>query len=199
MTKKIYTNPESYEKDLYEKLEEFINVEKRTPGNILNIKDVTQSIHKHITYLMGKQFLDSLNLSDDNFKYEAMCNNGFDIEIHAKDGVGKNIVAEIKGNMPVNGDSYGSAQKTSIKNDISYLINGKKKNTNYTTKESLEGVYRFLILLADNENAINNLITSLTKQDTGNSVSFKIWKEPLEQYSLEDFEPKIINVVFVTL
>ena len=198
MAKNTYQTPEEYELDLRKTLTSLTQNQSWDSRDMLGLKNIAQSIHTHITYLIGKKFLSDLNLPQDNFKYADMCKNGYDIEL--QDVNGKQIVAEIKGNLPLNGTTYGAEQKRGIIDNIKDLTIGKSKAM-HKTEESLENVYRFLILLDNNENAINNLINNLCKRNKYNLDYFTIWRTdtPLNDGFLEKCKPNIINVVFISL
>ena len=198
MTNKKYQSAKEYEMDLYEVLKEFVQGEEKiTPENLLKIKKVTHGIHTHVTYLMGEKFLKHIAPEvKDNFKYDEMCNNGFDIELPYGNS---QIVAEIKGNMPVcnNETTYGANQRNSIIKDINYLIYGKNKSEKYKPEngvplKSLEKAYRFLILLKNNEEAIHTHIKNLPKDDF---LRFHFPKE----LCWKEFSNNSINVIFIDL
>ena len=196
-----FENPDEYSEKLRDTLTKVVNKKPWDANDILEIKNVVQSINTHITYLIGAKFADNLGKdinSIESFKYNKMCNNGFDMEFAIE---GKKIVAEIKGNIPVNSksESYGANQKNGIEKDISYLTNGKKKNTDYTTAESLKEAYRFLILLENNKTPIQKLINSLVKNGKYKDKYFRIWEEPFDKHCLEKCELNTINIVFVSL
>lgn len=187
-------SPDTYINELRQTLTELTQKEAWIANDILKLKNVAQGINAHVTYLMGIEFLKCLDIeaSDAHFEYQKMYDNGFDMEFETN---GHKIVAEIKGNNPVNTNSYGAQQKKGIKTDIDHLINGKKKKTDYKTKDSLAGVYRFLILLDSNKEAIEKLIYNMKDND-----GCIIWGEKsLTQCVLEDFSLDAINIVFVTL
>lgn len=196
MTKRKYETPEDYEKDLYETLSKLINADK-SAENILNLKKIMQSVNTHITYLIGKNFLESLGIeSIKEFQYKEMCNNGFDMEFEID---GKQIIAEIKGNLPLNIESYGAQQRDGIIKDIGYLTNGKLKSKNYKPGESFKNVYRFLILLENNRKAIQNLTNNLCQKRTYNRDFFKFEDSSQNNRSLDDYKPDVINVIFIEL
>ena len=83
--------------------------------------------------------------------------NGYDFE----DG---HIVAEVKANIPYEGEKYGSSQKSGLKKDLDGLI--LKPKNNLTLKE-LKNYYRFLVVLDYKRiNEYNNL-----KYDTDSAVA----------------------------
>lgn len=194
-------SPIEYEKILRKTLKTILNKNSWHPCDILELKSVAQSINTHITYLMGEEFLNKLALPKDNFKYIDMCKNGYDIEVTSANG--KQIVAEIKGNIPLGDIKYGATQKDGVIGNIKDLTEGKRKAITHKTKDSLKDVYRFLILLDNNRAAITNLIDNLCnrKKAPYDEEYFKIWEEDtqLDEKFLEKCEPDMINIVFISL
>ena len=196
MNKKKYETPEEYEKDLYETLRKLLN-EDRTAENILTLKKIMHGVNTHITYLIGEKFLESLSDKPiKEFQYKEMCSNGFDIELEID---GKPIIAEIKGNLPLNIESYGAQQRDGIIKDIGYLTNGKLKSKNHKPGKPIKNVYRFLILLENNRNAIQHLINNLCKKGTYNHNFFKIEDSSPINRSLANYKQDVINVIFIEL
>ena len=205
MAKEKYQSAQAYEDALRKTLTDLAN-KTLTPKELLEIKKITHGIHTHITYLMGKKFLESIVSNDDmaqileeDFIYDEMCNNGFDIELSYNN---KKIVAEIKGNIPVcNNKTYGANQRDSITKDIDYLIYGKNKSKGYkpvggSPLESLKDACRFLILLKDNETAIRTLIENLKNKNEEKYNDLFYFPENL---CWEEFPPQTINIIFIDL
>lgn len=67
--------------------------------------------------------------------------NGYDIRYEAK-----KILAEVKCNIPVNGNTFGSKQEEGIIYDIDGLLNGKTKGSVENTSE----YYKFMVFLNAN-------------------------------------------------
>ena len=88
-----FTSSKDYENMLKSQLESFLNKsEDWKPEDFLSIKGYLFQINNHISYLLGKAFLDALGVSNDSFKYTDLNNNGYDLEIFEDD---KLIIGEI--------------------------------------------------------------------------------------------------------
>ena len=102
------------------------------------------------------------NLNENNAN-----SNGYDVLIKG-DGEFKPVIAEIKSNVPVQNDKYGSKQLDNIKNDISSLLDETKfKKESDKAKEYLK--FMVLLEITDNtENGVNTeeaIIKLLTNND----------------------------------
>lgn len=205
MNNKTYINPKEYETHLKSGLKRLADMETWTSKDLLDLKKLIYPVNAHITYLIGEQFLKSVSipLEEVDFQYSNMYNNGFDIEIENYNG--RRIIAEIKGNIPVeaNGDKYGAQQKEGIKKDIEGLTNGKTKSKVFKNKEALKEAVKFLILLENNRNAFSTLKNNLCqcrgkKEAVYNDDNFFV-VDKIENYTIDSFKTNCINVVFIEL
>ena len=160
-----FTSSKDYENKLKSQLESFLNKsEDWKPEDFLSIKGYLFQINNHISYLLGKAFLDALGVSNDSFKYTDMNNNGYDLEIFEDD---KLIIGEIKGNVPCGkNNTYGAQQKDKIKENLDCLNDKSKKRKSKLTIEQFDEAYKFLILLDNNKEAIKNLEKNENKKST---------------------------------
>lgn len=195
---------EEFLRELKEYLTELLEKEKWTPKDLLGLKSKIYPVNAHITYLLGEKFLNSLKIDPEEvgFEYKKMYDNGFDIEIEDYNGV--SIIAEIKGNIPVenDGEKYGSQQKDGIKKDIEGLTNGKSKSKKFKEGQMSKGVYKFLILLESNRKAFENLKNNLCKgrgKNKAKHTTEEFFVCQSKDYTLSDFKPDIINVIFIEL
>ena len=90
---------------------------------------------------------------------------GFDVKFD--DGTTR-IIAEVKCSIPVNGDKFGSRQKTSILTDLTGLENGKKKGD----VKNLSAYYKFMVILdvCNAREAMKNLMQDKFIELKGNNV-----------------------------
>lgn len=186
-----FNSPIEYETELRKQLQMLSDKNDWSAEDILSLKEYIYPINNHISYLLGKKFLDALNIPTDNFKYTEMNNNGYDIELEYN---GEWIVAEIKGNIPCgNNNTYGAQQKEKIKENIGCLLNLNKKTKAKISKEIFDNAYKFLIILENNRNAIKNLEKNLNK--CNNRYSFNY----IDNIDWGNFIKGKINVVFINL
>ena len=187
-----FKSSEEYENKLKSQLKDFLNKsDSWSPEDFLSIKSYLFPINNHITYLLGKKFLDTLSIPDDNFKYTDMNNNGYDLEIFFKD---KLIVAEIKGNIPCGSNgTYGAQQKAKIKENLDCLCDKSKKTKSNLTVEEFNKAYKFIILLDNNKAAMENLSKNANKKEIKYHLHYP------NEISWESFSKDKINVIFIKL
>ena len=144
--------------DLENQLDDFFskfgveNLYGKLSGNdFINLKQMLSCVNNIITLKATQKFVDILYkdkiiLRPDLEKIlekilgQHANTNGYDVQY---DG-GPKIIAEVKCNIPVNGDSFGASQKKGINKDIKNLFEGKiKANLPYPTKEYI----KFLVIL----------------------------------------------------
>lgn len=104
---------------------------------------------------------------------------GFDINY-------ADIIAEVKCNIPADGNEFGQAQIAGIERDINNLLNGKGK-----LKGQTFNYYKFFVLLDDGQyvtHAMNNLI---------NSKNWINLIKEINQFALND--KKSIYLVFIPI
>ncbi len=143
----------------------------------LLLKTTLHPINNEITLKLTLKFIDKLkDLFPDKIKnktiekYRATYKetnvnaNGFDFVYKEK---GLIIVAEVKANLPYDGNRYGSSQQEGLKKDISGLLNNKSKSQ--ITSEELARAYKFVVQLKYNsggynsEVALRSLVKNLTE------------------------------------
>lgn len=76
----------------------------------------------------------------------------------------KNILAEIKCNIPVKGKQFGANQKDAIEKDLDGLFNGKKTAPGITPKD----YYKFMVFMRvdDIEDSVNDLLNKIMLPST---------------------------------
>lgn len=187
-----FTSSKDYENKLKSQLESFLNKsEDWKPEDFLSIKGYLFQINNHISYLLGKAFLDALGVSNDSFKYTDMNNNGYDLEIFEDD---KLIIGEIKGNVPCGkNNTYGAQQKDKIKENLDCLNDKSKKRKSKLTIEQFDEAYKFLILLDNNKEAIKNLEKNENKKSTKYLLHYP------NEISWHCFKKDMINIIFIDL
>ena len=124
---------------------------------MIDLKKVISCINNIITLRATKAFVEKLY--DDCFITAAEKDNiivdvngvhantnGFDVQY--KSDIGKNIIAEVKCNIPVDKTSFGPAQKDGIVKDIKNLLEGKKK----ADITDISAYYKFMVILDCSEN-----------------------------------------------
>ncbi|MBR4891324.1 MAG: hypothetical protein IKU15_08575 [Clostridia bacterium] len=157
--------PADFEKKLKAQLSDLSKKGDWNTKDLLSLKGCLYPINNHITYLMGMAFLKKyfgITKEPEYFQYSKMNNNGYDIAAEIN---GSLIIAEIKGNIPCGTEDqegnklYGANQKKSIEKDIENLNNLKDKGKKQIEKlDDFANAYKCLVLLKNNETAINHLI-----------------------------------------
>lgn len=168
--------------------------------DFIELKSVLSNINNIITLRLTLKFIENI-ASLFNLTHESKTkiintiqninpnSNGFDVEIENP----IKIVAEVKGNIPINGGaSFGSAQRNGILKDFKLLKNGKLKSNVANTKD----FYKFFVL-PDTEKtrtAIKMFLEKLKNQNEYKNYSFEILSE-----DAKDLNKDIIYIVFVTI
>lgn len=106
--------------------------------------------------IIGEEQYQEIKKQIENTKPNA---NGYDIEYN---GVPR-IVAEVKCNIPINGDSFGAAQRTGIIEDIESLQNGKGKSCITNT----EDYYKFMVVLSDKKGNVKKAMRKIINGGDG--------------------------------
>ena len=165
--------------------------------DFIGLKTLLSNINNIVTLKLTLKFIDTLarllELSDKDKsmiakKIQAInpSANGFDIEIVEP----VKVVAEVKGNIPVNGGAtFGSAQKSGILKDLRALKNGKTKST-----VDPDNFYKFMVL-SDTEatrGATEKLLGSLGKNAEYGGYKFEIVSDDTRRLGTDT-----IYVVFV--
>lgn len=111
---------------------------------LVELKSALMEVNNMVTYEITKKAIEwlynkiggfDLQVALDSLNNQSMNANGYDIEL-------PDIVAEVKCNIPETDFTYGSSQKSRIREDIKGLTNGKVKS-----KKNPKEHYKFLFLL----------------------------------------------------
>lgn len=138
--------------DLYSKIKEDSN-------GFINLKRINSCVNNIITLQATKAFVEKLKnddvISPDIQKYmfqkisaQHPNTNGYDVQYDGDLG-GHKIIAEVKCNIPVKDDEFGSAQKNGIRKDIENLSKVKNRAK---LKGDIKDYYKFLVILDYEEN-----------------------------------------------
>lgn len=147
----------SREKDLKEQFNQFfeqLGIEdlysKLSNDQLIDLKKLLSCINNMITLRATDSFV--LKLYQDGFitsdakvgilkdvRHQHANANGFDVKYDGS----KNIIAEVKCNIPVNATSFGAAQEKGIIKDIDHLLKGKDKAKNTNVAD----YYKFMVIL----------------------------------------------------
>jgi len=186
-----FDTPKEFESKIKDELPKLCSNDKWCFNDLLSLKEYLHSINNHITYLMGRAFLNKCFGIEEEceleyFKYTEMNHNGYDIVAKIKDSL---IIAEIKGNIPCGkDDKYGANQKNSIKKDIDNLkiqkTTGKKQINDLS---NFEDAYKCLVLLENNSDAIKDLIDDNFVTLKDNDITF------------ENLQNDKINIILIKL
>lgn len=166
-------------------------------SELLQLKKALHSVNNYITYVLTTKFIDLLedwcfldkNQSENiiaELNRTSSNTNGFDV---LSDGKIK-IVAEVKGLVPVKGNEFGAAQKSSLKKDILGLLQGKNKVKNI----DINSFYRFMVILSVNNYgiaALNNFLESKSNEEIRDKIAVVKNKQDI------DFEK--VNVILIEL
>ena len=136
---------------------------------IVALKKAVSTVNNIITLSVTELFVDFLKdegiVKDEQYQYiknqieyTKPNANGYDIEYN---GTPK-IIAEVKCNIPVDGDSFGAAQKSGIIKDIQSLQKGKEKSVIDNTKDYL----KFMVLLNDKKGNVQKAITKIIREES---------------------------------
>ncbi len=175
-------------RDYYGELdtEDFIKLKSifRNVNNIITLKltfkfvEILSSLFE-LSAEDGREIVDKVQMVSPNA-------NGFDVEIEKP----IKLVAEVKGNVPVNGGVvFGAAQQREIKKDLCSLKNGK-------TKSSIkpDNFYKFMVFPDINatRKAVEKLLTLLKSSNDYKDYSFEIVSQ-----NTKALETDRIYIVFV--
>lgn len=146
------------------------------PG-LLRLKNTLSKVNNRITtlatigfvdYLLARDFIPAPQAEEMKITIRSQHANANGYDIKHLDGVP--IIAEIKCNIPVKRDEFGAAQTNGIKDDITGLLHGKKK-------EKSPDAFKFMVILntdrayagTDTGRAIERLLSGVSK--SGGSVA----------------------------
>lgn len=142
--------------------------EKISAEKFVSLKKALSNINNIVTLKVTNLFIDKLKdakiIEESQAKaMKAVVNsisanaNGYDVEYTANKPKEKNILAEVKCNIPVCKEQFGSAQKAGILKDIEGLLNGEKKSkSNVKTSD----YYKFMVFM-DYEDENHNVRKSV--------------------------------------
>ena len=154
------------ENELQEQLDSFFKdrfgingfYEKLTCADFVGLKKILSCINNVITLLATKAFVqkifedgritkaDKERIWDDVNSQHANT-NGFDVQYEYPERQPvEGIIAEVKCNIPIYGDSFGAAQIEGIEEDVDHLLHGKKKAV-----IKVDNYYKFMVILAAND------------------------------------------------
>lgn len=146
-----------FKKDAYKKISagEFVSLKKALSNinNIVTLKITNLFIEK----LCDDEFISNVQKDEmiENSNKQKANANGYDVEYTAHGNLkdSKNILAEVKCNIPVCKEQFGSAQKAGILKDIEGLLNGeeKSKSSLSTTKD----YFKFMVFMDYTEDGCN--------------------------------------------
>ncbi len=191
--KKKFESPEEFKNEIKGQISKLCKKSNWTSEDLLSLKEYLYPINNHITYLMGRVFLKNyfgIEKETAYFQYSKMNDNGYDIAAKINESL---IIAEIKGNIPCGKNKkYGANQKKSINNDLENLCKLKDKGKKQIEKlGKFEDAYKFLVLLKNNNVAINSLIKKLSDRN------FVILED--DKINLENLEKENIYIVLIDL
>ncbi len=137
---------------------------KITAEKFVSLKKALSNINNIVTLKATNLFIEKLNFISDDQKKEMIENsnkqkanaNGYDVEYpdpKKKSNVKKpKILAEVKCNIPVGKEHFGSAQKAGILKDIEGLLNGEEKSK---SKADVESYFKFMVFMDYTEDGCN--------------------------------------------
>ena len=158
--------------------------EKIATSDLLELKRALNPVNNMITKELTIKFIRNLNLifqktlgelpDEIKNKIEELVNDSDAVNVNANgyDFVKHPIVAEVKGNIPYEGNKYGASQKTGLKKDLNGLLlppNDPKK-TSKKRKFDLKNDYKFLVVLNYNRHGCDTLNSV---EDFRNGYEFK--------------------------
>lgn len=175
-----------FKKDAYKKISagKFVSLKKALSNinNIVTLKVTNLFIKK----LVKDGFVDitqevAMKVNVNNNSANA---NGYDVEYTANKSKEKNILAEVKCNIPVGKEHFGSAQKAGILKDIEGLLKGEKKSkSNVKTSD----YYKFMVFMkydvdCDVEKSVKDLLKGYKYKDNVKWYSKEYDKEKKKDY-----------------
>lgn len=194
-------------KSLSEKFNGFWNKALNTPdlnyyqqmsiSDLINLKKAVATINNIVTMqttcnfaklLQERGFITSDQLSTllEHIEKTNANSNGYDVEFEDEED---KIVAEVKCNIPVKENAFGSAQKNGIIKDINGLISGKSKSTINTDK-----FFKFMVILNDPENHAKTAMEDLIKNQ---AFDYNIEELPEKKHKLSQLATNTIYVVYI--
>lgn len=147
-------------------------------NGLFRLKNVLSSVNNLITLLATCGFVDYLERREfitaaqaDEMKAAVQSQhantNGYDIACFASGCVP--VVAEVKCNIPVKGDEFGSAQRDGIFKDVKGLLSGKNRIEPDAAYKFPDAAYKFMVILnadrcsasVDTRSAVDRLLSKL--------------------------------------
>lgn len=144
--------------------------EKISAEKFVSLKKALSNINNIVTLKVTNLFIEKLSKDDfvDDTQADAMKGiinstsanaNGYDVEYTANKQKEKNILAEVKCNIPVGITQFGSAQKAGILKDIEGLLNGEKK---LKSEAEVGSYFKFMVFMDyEDENHNHNVRDSV--------------------------------------
>lgn len=140
-------------------------------AQIIELKKTLSTVNNIITLKAAQSFVWKLGIDlkvkediDAEINQQSGNENGYDIRWDADDF---KFIAEVKCNIPADGDKFGPEQLRGIYKDIVYLSNGKTKETNCNP----DGYYKFMIFLnCDNITPAIDALKGKTPKSTNYNI-----------------------------
>ncbi len=184
------------------------NINEISTEQFVFLKTVLSNINNIVTLKVTNLFIDKLytvGFIPEGQKNKMMANvngtsanaNGYDVVYTAENNDEKNILAEVKCNIPVEGKKFGANQKTGIKKDIKGLLNGKNnqpiKGLNY---------FKFMVLMDyeyEDKYSVKDSVDDLLNRykDKVKKTNEKKENGKLKLIDVEDNELKSDDVVYI--
>lgn len=159
---------------------------KLSVQQLIELKQILSDVNNAITMKTALAFAKRLPIKINSTQYNKICNDiknthpnsrGFDV-CYTDPII--NIIAEVKCNIPADGDKFGQAQKDGIVSDIEKLIKGKG-NISATSD-----YYKFLVLLNDGSR-VRSAMENLKKSKKLKNLVTKIG--PFDLKYVNQFDP----------
>lgn len=159
-----------FKKDAYKKI---------SAGKFVSLKKALSNINNIVTLKVTNLFIEQLVNDefigkDQGSRMKADVNsisanaNGYDVEYTTDKEDERNILAEVKCNIPVGKTTFGSKQKDGILKDIEGLLNGKEKSK---LKAKVGSYFKFMVFMnyeedgCDVEKSVENLLEGYNKDN----------------------------------
>ncbi|MEE1064304.1 MAG: hypothetical protein UH071_11625 [Paludibacteraceae bacterium] len=159
------------------------------PENFVSLKKALSNINNIVTLKVTNLFIEKL-VNDDFIGEDQGCRmkadvnstsanaNGYDVEYTTDIRGEKNILAEVKCNIPVGDKHFGSAQKAGILKDIEGLLNGEEKSK---SKANVGSYFKFMVFMDYEDEKHNHNV-----RDSVKSLLEDKYMNNVKWYSKED-------------
>lgn len=170
-----------------------------TPDQLIGLKKVLGDVNNIITMRTTIAFAEELRVKKiiDKKQHDEILqlidstnpnSPGFDVNY-------ADIIAEVKCNIPADGDKFGQAQKDGIVNDIHNLIHGKGKINDTST------YYKFFVLL-DDDNHVRKAMKNLMNSIKWNNVFLQATKITVKEFkhvTIGSYSKSCIYIVYIPI